>query len=616
MKRFIGLLILLAGVANAAIPQSERDALIAFYNSTNGDSWTTKTNWKSAGIFSAAGTECTWYGITCTGGAVTGIILPTNSLTGSIPSLTGLPNLQEFAVSSNQLTGIIPALTGLTNLQHFWVGSNKLTGSIPALTGLTNLSFFDVYSNQLTGIIPALTGLTSLGAFYVYANQLTGAIPSLTGLTNLVDFQVYSNQLTGSIPALTGLTSLKYFGANFNQVTGSIPALTGLTSLKSFDVYSNQLTGIIPALTGLTSLEEFYLYSNQLTGAIPSLTGLMNLGRFNVSGNQLTGSIPALTGLANLQEFIVQANQLTGSIPALTALARLSIFDVANNQLTGPVPEPPSPSSLVNGGSNLCPNRLTISTSTFWDKATGSTPWSAGCTSTPLLAISSGGIANAASYDATAVAPGSLAVVFGVFTGTTQATASSLPWPTTLSGLSVKFNNVAAPLYYASANQVNVHVPWEMAGVATAAVTVTVNGQTSPPQAIAIASMAPGVFQYGDRQAVATDALSAKLITTANPAHPGTTYLTMYCTGLGLATNQPASGVAAAGSPLSWALLTPTVTIGGVPTNPLFAGLTPGLIGVYQINVQVPAGTPVGDSVPLIVSVAGKPAATVSVVVQ
>jgi len=57
MKRFIGLLILFAGVANAAIPQSERDALIALYNSTNGDSWTTKTNWKSAGIFSAAGTE-------------------------------------------------------------------------------------------------------------------------------------------------------------------------------------------------------------------------------------------------------------------------------------------------------------------------------------------------------------------------------------------------------------------------------------------------------------------------------------------------------------------------------------------------------------------------------
>ncbi|NDJ09648.1 MAG: hypothetical protein EBY17_00425 [Acidobacteriia bacterium] len=524
MKRFIGLLIFLAGVANAAIPQSERDALIALYNSTNGDSWTTKTNWKSAGIFSAAGTECTWYGITCTGGAVTGIILPTNSLTGSIPSLTGLPNLQEFAVSSNQLTGIIPSLSGLTNLQ--------------------------------------------------------------------------------------------IFDATVNQLTGSIPALTGLTSLKRFDVYSNQLTGIIPALTGLTNLQQLWVGSNKLTGSIPALTGLTNLQEFYVGSNQLTGSIPSLTGLTNLQDFYVSSNQLTGSIPSLTGLTSLQHFYVSSNQLTGAVPDPSSPSALLAGGSGLCPNKLTISTSTFWDKATGSTPWSAGCTSTPLLAISSGGIANAASYDATAVAPGSLAVVFGVFTGTTQATASSLPWPTTLSGLSVKFNNVAAPLYYASANQVNVQVPWEMAGVATAAVTVTVNGQTSPPQAIAIASTAPGVFQYGDRQAVATDALSAKLITTANPAHPGTTYLTIYCTGLGLATNQPASGVAAAGSPLSWALLTPTVTIGGVPTNPLFAGLTPGLIGVYQINVQVPAGTPVGDSVPLIVSVAGKPAATVSVVVQ
>ena len=399
-------------------------------------------------------------------------------------------------------------------------------------------------------------------------------------------------------------------------MTGRIPALTGLTNLQVFSVASNQLTGSIPSLTGLTNLHHFEVFANQLTGTIPSLTGLTSFETFDVSANQLTGSIPSLTGLTNLQTFYVDSNQLTGSIQVLTGLTSLRYFVINDNQLTGEVPEPPSPSSLVNGGSNLCPNKLTISTSTFWDQATGSTPWSAGCTSTPLLAISSGGIANAASYDATAVAPGSLAVVFGVFTGTTQATASSLPWPTTLSGLSVKFNNVAAPLYYASANQVNVQVPWEMAGVATAAVTVTVNGHTSLPQSIAIASTAPGVFQYGDRQAVATDALSAKLITTANPAHPGTTYLTIYCTGLGLATNQPASGVAAAGSPLSWAVLTPTVTIGGVPTNPLFAGLTPGLIGVYQINVQVPAGTPVGDSVPLIVSMAGKPAATVSVAVQ
>ncbi len=236
--------------------------------------------------------------------------------------------------------------------------------------------------------------------------------------------------------------------------------------------------------------------------------------------------------------------------------------------------------------------------------------------STTPISISPGGITNAASFDNTALAPGSLASLFGVFTGTNTTTASSSPWLTTLSGLSVKFNNVAAPLYYVSATQVNVQVPWEMASVSTAAVTVTVNGVASPPQSIPISSTAPGVFQYGQNQGIATNALSANLITAANPARPGLTYLTIYCTGLGLVTNQPATGVAASSTLLSHATLTPTVTIGGVPTNATFAGLSPGFIGLYQINVQVPAGTPVGNSVPLIVLMAGKPAATVFIAVQ
>ena len=237
-------------------------------------------------------------------------------------------------------------------------------------------------------------------------------------------------------------------------------------------------------------------------------------------------------------------------------------------------------------------------------------------TPTMPISISPGGITNAASFDNTALAPGSLASLFGVFTGTNTTTASSSPWLTTLSGLSVKFNNVAAPLYYVSATQVNVQVPWEMASVSTAAVTVTVNGVASPPQSIPISSTAPGVFQYGQNQGIATNALSANLITAANPARPGLTYLTIYCTGLGLVTNQPATGVAASSTLLSHATLTPTVTIGGVPTNATFAGLSPGFIGLYQINVQVPAGTPVGNSVPLIVLMAGKPAATVFIAVQ
>ena len=187
MKKLVGLLVLAAGVASAAIPQTERDVLKTLYNSTNGNSWTTNTNWKSAGNFSAPGTECTWYGITCNGTSdhVDHVILIGNHLTGSIPSLNGLTNLQAFDVNGNQLTGSIPSLTGLTSLGYFNVSYNQLTGSIPALTGLTNLGTFYVHYNQLTGSIPALNGLTNLQAFTAFNNQLTGSIPSLTGLTNL-----------------------------------------------------------------------------------------------------------------------------------------------------------------------------------------------------------------------------------------------------------------------------------------------------------------------------------------------------------------------------------------------------------------------------------------------
>ena len=54
------LLIALAGASYAQIPQIERDALIALYNSTDGANWTDNTGW-----LGEAGTECSWFGIRC-----------------------------------------------------------------------------------------------------------------------------------------------------------------------------------------------------------------------------------------------------------------------------------------------------------------------------------------------------------------------------------------------------------------------------------------------------------------------------------------------------------------------------------------------------------------------
>jgi uncharacterized protein (TIGR03437 family) len=58
------------------------------------------------------------------------------------------------------------------------------------------------------------------------------------------------------------------------------------------------------------------------------------------------------------------------------------------------------------------------------------------------------------------------------------------------------------------------------------------------------------------------------------------------------------------------------VTIGGVPATPSFAGLAPGWVGLYQVNVQVPANAPTGDAVPVTLSVGGAVSNQVTIAVQ
>jgi uncharacterized protein (TIGR03437 family) len=58
------------------------------------------------------------------------------------------------------------------------------------------------------------------------------------------------------------------------------------------------------------------------------------------------------------------------------------------------------------------------------------------------------------------------------------------------------------------------------------------------------------------------------------------------------------------------------VTIGGVQASTLFYGLTPGSVGLYQLNVQVPPIAVKGSAVPVAIAIAGIPSNTVTMAVQ
>jgi hypothetical protein len=252
------LLLLLAclvpSALRAAIPAGERQVLINLYNAANGGGWTHNSGWCASACpasgtptFAAAGTECNWYGITCDAAAshVTAVGLASNNLSGTLPDLSGLANLQYFSVVSNKLAGSIPALSSLAQLRVFYADNNALTGSIPSLAASTQLREFSVAFNALSGPIPSLTGLANLNTFLVTGNRLSGSLPSLSGLGALQDFEVGNNLLSGSIPSLpTGL--LRLF-AEHNQLTGSIPSLSAAGGLLQINLGANRLTGSVPA---------------------------------------------------------------------------------------------------------------------------------------------------------------------------------------------------------------------------------------------------------------------------------------------------------------------------------------------------------------------------------
>jgi uncharacterized protein (TIGR03437 family) len=216
----------------------------------------------------------------------------------------------------------------------------------------------------------------------------------------------------------------------------------------------------------------------------------------------------------------------------------------------------------------------------------------------PAPSIGANGVVDAASYQVGAgLAPGSYISIFGTALSDATEYLSTNFLPFSMSGVSVSFRSPdgtqawAGRLWYVSPTQINLQIPWELQGLTSAQLEVNV-ADVSVPYTIPLSPCLPAMFTYGDRLAVAQD-LNYRLITATNPAQPGQ-YIVVYANGLGVVDHPPVSGEATSAQFLASTLVTPTVTIGGLAAQVLFSGLTPGSVGLYQIDVKLPTDTPSG----------------------
>jgi uncharacterized protein (TIGR03437 family) len=177
---------------------------------------------------------------------------------------------------------------------------------------------------------------------------------------------------------------------------------------------------------------------------------------------------------------------------------------------------------------------------------------------------------------------------------------------------------ISAPLFYSSTGQVNAQIPFELAASTSQQLVLSASNTFAVPETITLDVARPGIFSAnssGAGQGAITNPQGA-IVDSKAPAASGDVVIA-YCSGLG-ATNPAVASNARPPSaePLARVITPVTATVGGVSALVQFAGLSPGFVGLYQVNIQIPAGITSGPAVPVVIAQGGVNSNTVTIVVK
>ena len=217
-------------VESVVLPTAEeslaqvRQALINFYNATDGDHWKNNTNWCSDKPLDE------WYGI----------------------ETRGYPYVYNLMLHNNNIKGELPQKDFLTKIgpcRYVSLGPNKLSGQIPKeATGNLSIQDLHLHQNELTGELPAeIFKLPYLLSFSAGQNNLTGTIPE--GAAHLMEnnqLELSGNDFSGDLPA--DIVNHPKFHLNWHAIVPqsghlNMPTIPGYR-LPVTDMSGNQLNTI------------------------------------------------------------------------------------------------------------------------------------------------------------------------------------------------------------------------------------------------------------------------------------------------------------------------------------------------------------------------------------
>jgi len=328
-KTYIILLILLTSYySKSQVLEQDSLALVAIYNSTNGDNWTYNNYWLSYPVE-------LWFGIEVSNNRVVKIDLNYNNLSGYIPEEIGdLDSLSYFSIYNNSIDSISsstgdctildtlmifnnpvdflpPEIGDLSNLRYFNFSNTEISYMPEELGGLIRLEYLLGFNGILQNIPESLGNMISLKEIDLSLNNISNLPSSIVNCINLTRLQVNANEIP-SVPSEIGnLSNLEILILGGNNISELPEEIFTLTNLRKLNFAANDLNYISPSIGNLVNLENFQFFNCEFTSIPDEIGNLSKLTYINGYGNRLNSLPITLLDIPNVETLFLAYNQLT-----------------------------------------------------------------------------------------------------------------------------------------------------------------------------------------------------------------------------------------------------------------------------------------------------------------